>query len=143
MLSGCGPKTRTRLGQPHKVPGFDLRFRAPKSVSVLFGLGEPGIARQVVEAHENPIAATLDWAERHVVWWRRGRGSEQIRCEGLIGAAFRHRTSRNGDPHLHTHVVVPNMVLGVDGRSATLDARWIYIGAPPTQMAGRLSDSPV
>ena len=133
------------------MPGFELRFRAPKSVSVLFGLGEPGIARQVVEAHENPIAAALDWAERHVVWSRRRRGSEQIRCEpdrpsappGLIGAALRHRTSRNGDPHLHAHVVVPNMVLGVDGRSATLDARWIYIGAPPTQMAGRLSDSPV
>ena len=44
VLSGCDPRTGTLLGQPHTVPGFDLTFRAPKSVSVLFGLGESGIA---------------------------------------------------------------------------------------------------
>ena len=64
------------------------------------------------------------------MWSRRGHGGvEQIRGEGLIAAAFRHRTSRNGDPHLHTHVLVPNMVLGADGRWATLDARWLYTSA--------------
>ena len=52
-----------------------------------------------------------------------------MRGEGLIAAAFRHRTSRNGDPHLHTHVLVPNMVRGEDGKWATLDARWIYTSA--------------
>ena len=130
VLAGCDPASGARLGQPHKVPGFDLTFRAPKSVSVLFGLGEPGVARQVVEAHERAIAAALDWAERHVVWSRRGRGgTEQVCCQGLIAAAFRHRTSRSGDPHLHTHVLVPNMVLGVDGKWATLDARWLYTSA--------------
>lgn len=38
VLSGRDPSSGTRLGQPHKVPGFDLTFRAPKclccSVSV-------------------------------------------------------------------------------------------------------------
>ncbi len=64
------------------------------------------------------------------MWSRRGHGGvEQIRGEGLIAAAFRHRTSRNGDPHLHTHVLVPNMVLGADDRWATLDGRWIYTAA--------------
>ena len=64
------------------------------------------------------------------MWSRRGHGGvEQVRGEGLIAAAFRHRTSRNGDPHLHTHVLVPNMVLGEDGKWATLDARWIYTSA--------------
>lgn len=52
-----------------------------------------------------------------------------MRGEGLVAAAFRHRTSRNGDPHLHTHVLVPNMVLGEDGTWATLDARWLYTSA--------------
>jgi TrwC relaxase len=41
VLAGRDPSTATRLGQPHTVPGFDLTFRAPKSVSVLFGLGDP------------------------------------------------------------------------------------------------------
>lgn len=118
------------MGQPHKVPGFDLTFRAPKSVSVLFGLGEPGVARQVVEAHEQAIASALDWAERHVVWSRRRHGgTEQIRGDGPVAAGFRHRTSRNGDPHLHTHVLVANMVRGADGKWATPDARWLYTSA--------------
>jgi conjugative relaxase-like TrwC/TraI family protein len=124
VLSGGDPSSGTRLGQPHKVPGFDLTFRAPKSVSVLFGLGEPDVARQVRDAHDRAVEAALDWAERHVVWSRRGKGGvRQVGGEGLIAAAFRHRTSRNGDPHLHTHVLVPNMVLGEDGKWATPDAR--------------------
>jgi conjugative relaxase-like TrwC/TraI family protein len=130
VLSGHDPSTGIRLGQPHKVPGFDLTFRAPKSVSVLFGLGEPDTARQVRDAHDRAVESALAFAERHAVWSRRGRGGvTQVRGEGLIAAAFRHRTSRNGDPHLHTHVLVPNMVLGEDGKWATLDARWIYTSA--------------
>lgn len=130
VLSGRDPSSGTRLGQPHKVPGFDLTFRAPKSVSVLFGLGEPDVARKVRDAHDRAVEAALDWAERHVVWSRRGRGGvRQVRGEGLIAASFRHRTSRNGDPHLHTHVLVPNMLLGEDGKWATPDARWLYTSA--------------
>jgi conjugative relaxase-like TrwC/TraI family protein len=133
VLSGHDPSTGTRLGQPHRVPGFDLTFRAPKSVSVLFGLGDPDTARIVRDAHDHAVGAALGWAERHVVWSRRGHGGvELVRGEGLIAAAFRHRTSRNGDPHLHTHVLVPNMVRGEDGKWATLDARWIYTSAKTT-----------
>jgi conjugative relaxase-like TrwC/TraI family protein len=130
VLEGRDPNSGSRLGQAHKVPGFDMTFRAPKSVSVLFGLGDPGIARQVSEAHDAAVDAALDWVERHAVWARRGKGGvRQVRADGLIAAAFKHRTSRNSDPHLHTHVLVPNMVLGDDGKWATPDARWFYASA--------------
>jgi conjugative relaxase-like TrwC/TraI family protein len=130
VLAGQDPLSGTRLGQPHRVPGFDLTFRAPKSVSVLFGLGDPDTARQVRDAHDRAVEAALGFAERHAVWSRRGHGGVRlVRGEGLIAAAFRHRTSRNGDPHLHTHVLVANMVRGDDGRWATLDGRWLYTSA--------------
>jgi conjugative relaxase-like TrwC/TraI family protein len=130
VLAGRDPTTATRLGQPHKVPGYDLTFRAPKSVSVLFGLGDPVTSRAVRIAHDSAVESALEFAERHAVWSRRGHGGvEQIRGDGLIAAAFRHRTSRNADPHLHAHVLVPNMVLGTDGSWATLDGRWIYVSA--------------
>jgi len=130
VLAGHDPATGTPLGQPHKVPGYDLTFRAPKSVSVLFGLGDPDTAKAVRDAHDAAVCSAIEFAERHAVWSRRGHaGKDQIRCEGLIAAAFRHRTSRNGDPHLHSHVLVPNMVRGVDGRWATIDGRWIYTSA--------------
>jgi conjugative relaxase-like TrwC/TraI family protein len=47
----------------------------------------------------------------------------------LVAAAFRHRTSRAGDPQLHTHVLVANVTLGADGRWSALDGRRIYAHA--------------
>lgn len=47
---------------------------------------------------------------------RRGRGGRVgFPRDELIAAGFRHRTSREGDPQLHTHVLVPNMTRGPDG----------------------------
>ena len=56
---------------------------------------------------------------------RRGaRGGWSAR--GFVGAAYRHRTSRAGDPHLHWHVLVANLAQGIDGRWSALDGRAIY-----------------
>ena len=49
-----------------------------------------------------------------------------MEANGFIGAAFRHRTSRAGDPQLHTHVVVPNLVQGADGRWSAPDGRHLF-----------------
>ena len=57
----------------------------------------------------------------------RSRGAQLIEANGFIGAAFRHRTSRAGDPQLHTHVVVPNLVQGADGRWSAPDGRHLYL----------------
>ena len=44
----------------------------------------------------------------------------------MIAAEFDHRTSRAGDPQLHTHVLVANKSRGVDGRWSALDGRLLY-----------------
>ena len=46
-----------------------------------------------------------------------------------MAAAFRHRTSRAGDPQLHTHVLVANLGRGLDGRWSALDGRRLYAHA--------------
>jgi conjugative relaxase-like TrwC/TraI family protein len=45
--------------------------------------------------------------------------------EGFVAAAFRHRTSRAQDPHLHTHVIVANMTRTGDGEWRALDGEAI------------------
>jgi ATP-dependent exoDNAse (exonuclease V) alpha subunit len=61
---------------------------------------------------------------------RRGRdGANRLRGGGFVAAAFGHRTSRAGDPLLHTHVVAVNRALGTDGRWTALDARPLYRNA--------------
>ncbi len=113
-----------------KVPGFDLTFSAPKSVSLLFGLGDGRISGRMRDAHDAAVRDALGYLERTASHGRRGHGGcERIRTTGFLAAAFRHRTSRAGDPNLHTHVVVANRVLGADGHWSALDAKAIYAQA--------------
>jgi hypothetical protein len=43
-----------------------------------------------------------------------------------LAVGFDHRTSREGDPLLHTHLVIANRVQGPDGRWTALDGRDLY-----------------
>ena len=109
------------------VAGFDLTFRAPKSVSVLWAVGEVDVARQVRLGHEAAVGASVGYLEREACRARRGAGgTTHVAGDGLVAAAFRHRASRAGDPLLHTHLVVANATRGPDGRWTALDGRELY-----------------
>ena len=109
------------------VAGFDVTFRAPKSVSILFGVAEPDVVRRITRAHEVAVAQAMGYLEREACWTRRGRaGAIRLPGRGFVAAAFRHRSSRAGDPLLHTHVVVANATQAADGRWTALDGRELY-----------------
>lgn len=58
---------------------------------------------------------------------RRGRaGVVRHQGVGLVSAAFRHRTSREADPNLHTHLVTANMTLCPQARWSALHTLAIY-----------------
>jgi conjugative relaxase-like TrwC/TraI family protein len=129
LLAGADPRTGAEIvpDRPGRVPGFDLTFSAPKSVSVLFGLGDEPLRRTIRSEHEAAVADALGYMERAAARGRRGRGGATvIEGSGFIAAAFRHRTSRAGDPQLHTHVLIANLVEAHDGRWSALDGRGIY-----------------
>jgi len=133
-LAGEDPKTGEALVRPSRggvrVPGFDLTFSAPKSVSLLFGLGDSELSGEVRDAHEAAVGAALGYMERQAAVARRGHGGTQsVLGNGFLASGFRHRTSRAGDPQLHTHVLVANMTRGPDGRWTALDARRLYVNA--------------
>ncbi len=109
------------------VSGFDLVFSCPKSVSLLHALtDDEQVRRQVSEAHEASWQAALAYLEREACVVRRGKGGTiREHGEGFVAAAFRHRTSRAQDPHLHTHVVVANMTRASDGEWRALDGEAI------------------
>jgi conjugative relaxase-like TrwC/TraI family protein len=128
-LAGRDPATGSELVAPHvrRVPGFDVTFSAPKSVSVLFGLGDESLRRTVRGAHDAAVAEAFGYLERVAANGRRGAGGAiSMKGSGFIAAAFRHRTSRAGDPQLHTHVLIANLVEGVDGHWSALDDRAIF-----------------
>jgi conjugative relaxase-like TrwC/TraI family protein len=70
---GTGERLK-RVGGRSRVAAFDLTFSAPKSVSVLFAVGDPGLAGALVGAHEEAVAAAVGYLEREACRVRRGRG---------------------------------------------------------------------
>jgi conjugative relaxase-like TrwC/TraI family protein len=130
MLASRDPATDRQLRRPlghGAVAGFDVTFRAPKSVSVVFEIADPEAGAQVCAGHEAAVREALDYLERHGCWTRRGHaGAIEVRGGGFLAAAFRHRSSRAGDPLLHTHVVIANATQGPDGRWTALDGRRLY-----------------
>jgi conjugative relaxase-like TrwC/TraI family protein len=130
LLGARDPRSGEALRQPlasGAIAGFDLTFRAPKSVSILFGIAGDEVVREIRAAHDAAVGEALGYMEREACKARRGRGGAiQVDGRGFVGAAFEHRSSRAGDPQLHTHVVIANETLGPDGRWTALDGRLLY-----------------
>jgi conjugative relaxase-like TrwC/TraI family protein len=110
------------------VAGFALTFSPPKSVSVLWAIAGQDVAQEIGAAQDEAVRAAIAYLEDHAAFTRRGKaGVIQVDTDGLTAAAFVHRTSRAGDPQLHTHVLVANKVRAKDdGRWLSLDGSELY-----------------
>jgi conjugative relaxase-like TrwC/TraI family protein len=129
MFEGRHPATGELLGRRHgrnAVPGFDVVLRPTKSVSILYGLGDLATGRAVLAAHHAGLAEAVSYLDEHVGARRGHYGVQHVSGHGLLAVGFDHRTSREGDPLLHTHLVIANRVQGPDGRWTALDGRDLY-----------------
>ena len=126
VLEGEVPSGR-RLGRKeldggitHR-PGRDVTLSARKSVSLMAMVGGD---ERIVGAHDKAVAATLGWIEKNAVETRMRDPATgaMVRAgdQKTVAATFRHDTSRNLDPQLHTHAVIANMVQGEDGKWRTM-----------------------
>jgi len=141
LVPGTGLTPNGKQLRPFKnrVPGFDLTFSAPKSVSVMYAFANPIVRAEITDAVDTAITDAVSWLEREACFVRRGsnnrrakvgpfheRGTRRLPGVGFIAAGFRHRTSRAGDPQLHTHVLIANLTRGPDGRWTALDGHALY-----------------
>ena len=112
------------------VHGFDLTFAAPKSVSLLRALTTEVNDKAVSEAHGRAVTAAMTYLHQHAGYTRvhnpRTGMKDLQRLPGLVGIAYQHETSRCGDPHLHTHVILPNRQARADGVLVSLDSKSLY-----------------
>ncbi len=127
FMDGRDPASGELLGTGHNertVRGFDVTCSAPKSVSVLYAIGDDHVRSEVLEAHDAAVAAAFGWIETHAHCRYRVDGEVwTVDAQGLVAAAFRQHTSRAHDPQIHTHLVIVNRVMAPDGRWLALDAR--------------------
>jgi conjugative relaxase-like TrwC/TraI family protein len=112
------------------VHGFDLTFAAPKSVSLVRALMSDVTEKVIAEAHRRAVGAAMDYLHQHAGYTRvhnpRTGQKDLQRLPGLVAIAYQHETSRCGDPHLHTHVIVPNRQARADGTLVSIDSKSLH-----------------
>jgi conjugative relaxase-like TrwC/TraI family protein len=142
LFAGQDPATGEQLRSMKgnvQVHGLDLTFSAPKSVSVLYALGDETLQGNIVQAHEWAAEQAIAYMERDSARVVRGHKASRAdlaagiedtltthRAVGFVGIRYRHRVNRLQDPHLHTHYVIGNWAEGPDGRFTALAAEHIY-----------------
>ena len=85
-LTPNGDQVRT---WKNRVPGFDLTFSAPKSVSILYALGDPLVRAEVVDATDTAVDRSVS----------RGWNARRASCvEGRTIEPRRRRRSRSAAP---------------------------------------------
>ena len=131
--------------QKRKLSGFDLVFSPHKSITLA---AEFAATPAESAAYWNAVDRAADRAMRYVAqelgWARKGRGGEDGADPGAVGwVSFRHSTARPtvllqdgrggetyladapvaGDPHMHVHNFLFNVVATPDGRIGSLDTK--------------------
>ena len=127
QVGRAGFRTLTGLdGKVRRVPnhaaGYDVTFSAPKSYSIAALVHQDA---RLVAAHDHAARAAMQYVEQQAALTRqRSRGGAYTYREtggGLVAAMFRHSTSRDHDPQLHTHVVAANATWDEAGQ------RWVSL----------------
>lgn len=134
----CDPDTgrslsrigRKKIEAGEAVAGYDLTFTLPKSVDILWAAGDPHVRRTIMRCHKEAVKESIDWFESHDAYSRTGKdGIVKQHATGIIAATFTHWDSREGDPHLHDHVLISNIVRRPDGSTGALDGKALYSAA--------------
>ena len=104
---------------------YDFTISAPKSVSIMATLGGD---QRLIAAHEKAVAEAVEELETHAAARVRQNSANGDRSTGnLVLAIYRHDTSRELDPQIHTHAVAANLTYdGAEGRWKALQASGIY-----------------
>ena len=131
VLEGQDPTTGGPL-KPRanrQVAAWDVTFSPPKSISALWALAPDDARREVTEAQAAAVDAAVGHLTAHACVARLGRDGVDRQDGAQLGflrADFIHRCSREGDPQVHTHSILVNVLEAPDGRRAALDGGLLF-----------------
>ena len=131
----------------HRVAYLDLTLSAPKHVSLAWSFAKTEAERaSLLQAHRTAVEKTLRYIERQIIRSRLGAGGslgyetaraawitvehytarptqERVCTDPTTGETYTELTSAKvaGDPALHTHALMPNLIRTESGRFVAID----------------------
>ncbi len=119
-------KTKKKKRAEH-VPGVDITFSLPKSVTAIWAVLSRKDRKRLERLIIKAIKKALNLLVREVPLARKGRGGLKREYAEIAAAIFRHSTSRkNNDPQLHYHIVIPNVVRLRNGSFAKINTHLLH-----------------
>ncbi|MHB1670268.1 MobF family relaxase, partial [Thiomonas sp.] len=131
-LQGRDPRTDSALVQKageKRRYAIDLTFSAPKSVSILWAVGTEDVKKGLEAAQDRAVEKTLAFIEEKFALARRGNAKEGTITKEhvkLLAAVYRHGSSRELDPQIHSHAMLQNLGLRADGTWGALNEKELY-----------------
>ncbi|KXI26784.1 MobF family relaxase [Paraglaciecola hydrolytica] len=130
ILTAKHPKTGSKLfdaNQNIKRAGWDLTFSAPKSVSLQWASSNEMERKQIENAQTEAVKSTIDYIERYIAGVKRGKnGEKKESSKAILAVIVNHFVSRELEPQIHSHTVIPNVTLAEDGKLMAIDSRKFY-----------------
>src|ERR1700722_15085075 len=140
LMEGRHPRTggwlRSEGAGGDRGGGIDLTFSAPKSVSVVWALGDEQERREIEAAHAAAGTEAMAHLTETVPTVRRRYDGQvyEERAVDLLAAEYRHTTARGvmegdaPDPQIHSHVVITSAIRE-DGRLVAVASRPVFRSA--------------
>ncbi len=140
LMEGRHPRTgewlRREGSNGQRGGGIDLTFSAPKSVSVVWALGDAQERREIEAAHAAAVSDAMAHLTETVPMVRRRYDGQVVEehAVDLVAAEYRHTIARGvmegdaPDPQLHSHVVITSAIRQ-DGRIVAVASRPIFRSA--------------
>jgi len=140
LMEGRHPRTggwlRSEGAGGDRGGGIDLTFSAPKSVSVVWALGDEQERREIEAAHAAAVTEAMAHLTETVPTVRRRYDGQvyEERAVDLLAAEYRHTTARGvmegdaPDPQIHSHVVITSAIRE-DGRLVAVASRPVFRSA--------------
>ena len=110
-------------GSAKRVALHDFTLSAPKSVSVVWALADESIRVQIEQAQQRAAHAFVSLLGEEAAYSRQGKAGRYRAPCSVVAALFPHFISRSGDPQIHTHCVMLNVVVRFDGTTGGLETR--------------------
>ena len=117
--------------------GYELTLTLPKSISLYAVTGDPARSGEWLDVMEAAATRALERLMAEAGFCstgHRGDGHDVsiVAADGWSGFIATEISSRSGDPHLHVHCTLPNVLVGRDGVVRTMadGGRELVVNAP-------------
>ena len=127
MLHGGDPRggARLRAVRDGQIGCYDIPLNDCKELEVL-GVRYEDVRAAHREAQRHGMEAVKSYLSTHLLARRQDHGVTRFMpADRLLFAAAEHWTSRDGDPHMHTHLELVNTCLA-GGKWVAVDSRQLY-----------------